>query len=320
LSPRSVVTEKVILSARPPVTAPTSAPATASPAPESSQQAAVPVEAGSNAAEGKPGARLDMLRLATEITTPIPAVPRPRRPVDKETVAALGRAAGIEAVTKAAPAPALRRPEAGSPQAAIGARIDRRDTTSVRDKAEGEFRRAVGLVNQGRVAEGMEAFRLALQIDPAHDSARQTMVALQIESKRYDDAAQTLDEGIVASPKNIQFVMLLARLQVERNDAAGALALLDRHEASAAGKADFSAFRAALLQRMGRHAEAIEAYRASLAIAPGTGQWWIGLGISQQAQAQGKDALESFRRARGAGNLTPELLSYVEQRIRQLQN
>jgi len=44
------------------------------------------------------------------------------------------------------------------------------------------------------------------------------------------------------------------------------------------------------------------------------------LGISQQAQAHSKDALESFRRAKGAGNLTPELVSYVDQRIRQLQN
>ena len=146
------------------------------------------------------------------------------------------------------------------------------------------------------------------------------MVALQIESKRYDEAVQTLGEGIAASPKNIQFVMLLARLLVERNDAAGALAVLDKHGAGAEANPDFRAFRAALQQRMGRHAEAIEEYRAALALSPGTGQWWIGLGISQQAQAQGKDALESFRRAKGAGNLTPELVSYVDQRIRQLQN
>jgi len=338
LSPRSVVTDKVSLLAKPPAAAPVSAPATESPAPASSQLASAPAETASDSAAAKPAARLDMLRLATEITTPIPAVPRARRPVDKETVAALGRAIKPEADkpatansdAAATPAAAARstqalaalRPEGSLSQsrAAIGARIDRRDTTSIRDKAEVEFRRAVGLVNQGRVAEGMEAFRLALQIDPAHDTARQTMVALQIESKRYDDAAQTLGEGIAASPKNIQFVMLLARLLVERNDAAGALLLLDKHEAGAAGNADFRAFRAALQQRMGRHAEAIEEYRAALAISPGTGQWWIGLGISQQAQAQGKDALESFRRAKGAGNLTPELVSYVEQRIRQLQN
>jgi len=326
LAPRSVVTDNVSLFIRAPL--PASASGTQSPAPESSQLVTAPVEADSAAAAGTSVARPDMLRLATEITTPIPAVPKPRGATDKETVAAAGRAAKPAAAetpaaaAKGTQAIAALKPDTGLPQsrAAIGARIDRRDTTSVRDKAEAEFRRAVGLVNQGRVAEGMEAFRSTLQIDPAHDAARQTMVALQIESRRYDDAVQTLGEGIAASPKNIQFVMLLARLLVERNDAAGALAVLDKHGAGAAGNADFRAFRAALQQRMGRHVEAIEEYRAALAVSPGTGQWWLGLGISQQAHAQPKDALESFRRAKGAGNLTPELVSYVDQRIRQLQN
>ena len=338
LTPRSVVTDKVSLSPKasatvvsPPATEPSVA----------SQPAAAPAEPIPGDAAGTPATpavRIDMLRLATEITTPSPAVPRSRRPVDRETLLALGRATKSVAekpspVIPGAPeTPAtasmsaspltLPRPEYSLPQSrsATGTRIDRRDTTSIRDKAEVEFRRAVGLVNQGRVAEGMEAFRQALQIDPAHETARQTMVALQIESKRYDDAMQTLGEGIAASPKSIQFVMLLARLLVERNDAAGALAVLDKHGAGAEANPDFRAFRAALQQRMGRHAEAIEEYRAALALSPGAGQWWIGLGISQQAQAQGKDALESFRRAKGAGNLTPELASYVDQRIRQLQN
>lgn len=114
--------------------------------------------------------------------------------------------------------------------------------------------------------------------------------------------------------------MLLARVMVERNDLAGALVALDKYGTGAASNADFRAFRAALQQRMGRHLEAIEEYRAALAVSPGMGQWWIGLGISQQAQAHSKEALESFRRAKGAGNLTPELISFVDQRIRQLQN
>ncbi len=338
LTPRSVVTDKVSLIARAPATV-IDQPATEPPV--SSQTGTAPGEQAAADAAATPAApvvRIDMLRLATEITTPIPAVPRSRRAVDRETVLAVGRAARPAAEKPAAvisaasdtPGTADRgaslsappRPESSPLQhrSAIGMKIDRRDTTSTRDKAEVEFRRAVGLVNQGRMAEGMEAFRQALQIDPAHEPARQTMVALQIESKRYDEAVQTLGEGIAASPKNIQFVMLLARLLVERNDAAGALAVLDKHGAGAEANPDFRAFRAALQQRMGRHAEAVEEYRAALALSPGAGQWWIGLGISQQAQAQGKDALESFRRAKGAGNLTPELVSYVDQRIRQLQN
>jgi MSHA biogenesis protein MshN len=352
LAPRSVVTSNVNLQVRAPAAAPVSAtvatPGTGSDgAPAPAAQAPVvqaPDQTVKDTEPGKSASRVDMLRLATEITTPIPAVSRNSRVADKEG-SVPGRAAKSE-TGKSAPAQvsAAEKPafvivapggqaqanpvapplklETSPPQSrvATAAKIDRRDTTSVRDKSEAEFRRAVALVNQGRVSEGMEAFRAALQIDPSHDAARQTMVALQLESKRYDDAIHTLSEGIAASPKNLQFIMLLARVMVERNDLAGALAVLDKHGAGAGSNADFRAFRGALQQRMGRHNEAIDEYRAALVISPGMGQWWIGLGISQQAQAHPKDALESFRRAKGAGNLTPELASFVDQRIRQLQN
>ena len=198
-------------------------------------------------------------------------------------------------------------------------RIVKRDTSTPRDRADAEFKRALALSNQRRVTESLEAMRMALAIDSTHEPVRQTMVASLLESKRYDDAIQALNEGLTLNPGNAVFAMSLARIAVERGDIAGALNILDRYAASAIGNADFRAFRAALLQRMGRHAEAVAEYRAALAISPGFGQWWIGLGISQQAQAQTRDALESFRRARGAGNLTPELISFVDQRIRQLQ-
>ena len=140
-----------------------------------------------------------------------------------------------------------------------------------------------------------------------------------LESKRLDEAARLLREGLAINPSQASFAILLARVTVETGDAAGALAILDRAVVSTNATADQRAFRAALLQRLGRHKEAVEEYRAALSTTPGAAQWWAGLGISQQALAQPREALESYRRAKGAGVLTPELASFVEQRIRQLQ-
>lgn len=198
-------------------------------------------------------------------------------------------------------------------------RIEKRDTSTPRDRADAEVRRAQALRAQRRTDESLEAMRMALAIEPGHEGARLGLAASLVEARQYDEAVQALNAGLALNPGSASLAMMLARIAVERGDAAGALRILDRLSATAGGNAEYRAFRAALQQRTGRHADAVEEYRAALAISPGSGQWWIGLGISQQALAQNRDALESFRRARAAGNLTPELAGFADQRIRQLQ-
>ena len=274
----------------------------AAPKPEAPAPAPKVAEAAPQKA-GKPN--FDMLRLATELTTPVPQ----RRPI------ASGSAPkGSKSPVKAAASQPVRAAET----AELGT-IDRRANTSAKYRAEQEFRRAVSLVNQGRVAEGMDGFRNALALDPAHEAARQTLVALLLEAKRVDDAAVVLQNGLAANPDNTAFAMLLARIMVERNDVSGALFVLQRHAAPPDRNPDFHAFAAALYQRLGRHKEAIDQYQAALQLAPSAGVWWVGLGISFQAAEQPKQALEAYTRARSSGNLAPELLSFVDQRLKQLQ-
>ncbi len=251
---------------------------------------------------------VDVLRLATELTTPI------SQRSSKTSSSRSGSRAPVGAARAVAAQPAL----AGDPAAAPG-KIDRRSNTSSRNRAESEFRRAVNLVKQGRIAEGMDGFRRALEIDPGHDAARQTMVALLLETKRVDEAAASLQEGLALNTGNTGFAMLLARIMVESNDIPTALIVLQRHAAPADRNPDYHAFAAALYQRLDRHKEAIEQYQTALGLTPSAGVWWLGLGISFQAVERRKDALEAFTRAKSAGNLAPDLLAFVEQRLRQLQ-
>jgi len=76
---------------------------------------------------------------------------------------------------------------------------------------------------------------------------------------------------------------------------------------------------AALLQRQGRHEEAIEQFQVALRLRPGAGVWWLGLAISLQAANKAAAAQDAYRQARAAGNLHPELAAFAEQRLRQLQ-
>ena len=319
--PHPIVTDLAYQSARartpaPDVASPLSdsAPAREAPAPQpapppvTSIPAAGPSSAQATAPQRSGKVNLDMLRLATELTTPIP----------QRSSRASPPRSGSRTPAGAAKAVTAQQALAGDPAAAPG-QIDRRSNTSSRNRADNEFRRAVSFVNQGRVAEGMVGFRRALEIDPGHEAARQTLVALLLETKRVDEAAASLKEGLALNAGNTGFAMLLARIMVESDDIPTALIVLQRHAAPADRNPDFHAFAAALYQRLDRHKEAIEQYQAALNLAPSAGVWWLGLGISLQSVGRPKDALEAFTRAKSAGNLAPDLLAFVEQRLRQLQ-
>lgn len=192
-------------------------------------------------------------------------------------------------------------------------------SVSPQQRSEYAYRQALGWLQQGRTAEALDGLQQVLQLDPAHAAARQALAGLQVEAKRFDRAEQTLQQGLELNPTQTGFAMALARLQVERGDTRAALATLQHSQPHAADKGDYHAFMAALLQRLERHKEAVEHYRAALRTAPASGPWLIGLGISMQADKQFPQAADAFTRARHGTGMTPELQAFADQRLRQLQ-
>jgi len=292
--------------------APVAAPAAAPQLPPAAA-AAVPTEPAHKAAEA---VNVDMLKLATEITTPLrkkpSAEPRP-------------------APRRAAPAaPAPRSVDHGISPRGVVARgalteespgsIDKRIHPSTpAARAENDFREATQLLNQGRVAEAIDGYAAALRQDPGHAAARQALVSLLLENRRVGEAQQFLQEGLNLYPERTAYAILLARIQVDRGDVKGAHELLRKYAGGAANDAEYHAFDAALLQRLGRHKEAVASYQAALKLAPRTALWLMGMGISLQAENNAAAALDAYRRAKAAGGLSPALIAFVDQRMKQLQ-
>ncbi len=255
---------------------------------------AEPTPAASIAATGP----FETLRLAMELKTPVrePA-PLKDRPAKSQRV---------QAQAAATPPP---------PAATAKGMVDKYDRTPPGSTvAASEFRRAVALLNQGRVAEAQQLLAAALKAEPGHAHARQVYVALLVEHGRVESARRLLEEGLALSPGHSPFALTLARILTEQREYPAALGVLDKVTGPAVADANLQALRAAILQRLGRHGDAVEAYQHALRAAPQQATSWLGLAISLEALGRNPEAAEAYRRSLGAGPLAPEARDYAETR------
>ena len=183
-------------------------------------------------------------------------------------------------------------------------------------RSETLYRNALAALDDGRVAAVRDLLEQTLKLNPRHDAARQSLVALLIEAGRNDEAMQQLEQHLAIDAAQPALAMLLARMQIERG--VSGVATLQRTLPAAADNGDYRAFLAGALQREQRHKDAIVQYSAALQTAPENGVWLMGLGMSLQADRRNSDALAAFQRAKASGTLSAPLLAFVERKILQL--
>lgn len=190
---------------------------------------------------------------------------------------------------------------------------------SVQQRAEGEYRQATVYQQQGRVNEALAALESALKIDALHLPARQLLISLLLENKRHEDAIRELRQGLINEPGQLNFSMILARLLVERAKLTEAIEVLQKNAGLAQERPDYLAFLAALQQKTGHHKEAILLYRQALRVHSQNGAWWMGLGISLQAETNSQEAIDAYKQAKQQPGLSAELHAFIDQKISQLQ-
>jgi MSHA biogenesis protein MshN len=257
--------------------------------PEALQQAA--------AVASPPPAPLEFMKLAQLIETPIPDNPAPA-PKAKSS----------------APRPASG-PVSLTPPTSLSKR--NRPRTADTD-AESLFREGVGMLNQGRVTEAQQDFVAALKRYPAHEPARQALVSILIDRSQLDEARRLLEEGLALNPAQAQFAMVLARIHVEQRNYATAADVLNASREAGREDPDYQLLRGAVLQRLGRHAEAAEALLTAVELKKQPAATWVALGVSLEATGKKPQAIEAYRRSLAAAPSNQETRSYAEMRIRAL--
>lgn len=239
---------------------------------------------------------------------PAPVEPEPDPEPETQVAPAAKPARAVRTAVVAPPkpvtAPGQARPQ---PVAQTGRQM------TPRQRAESEYNRALASLQDGRVGEAIAALEQAIAIEPRHDAARQTLVGLLVEAGRKGPAMRVLQNGLTLDPRQPSMAMLLARLQIEGGTSG--IDTLMRTLPYVQGNGEYHAFLAAALARDERHREAAEQYQAALRGVPANGVWWMGLGVSLQAEKRTADAVAAFERARSSPNLTPQLRAFVDRRL-----
>jgi MSHA biogenesis protein MshN len=185
-----------------------------------------------------------------------------------------------------------------------------------REQAEAEYRKGMQAAGVGDNVTAILALRRALDIDPKHIKARQALLSVLASSRQWDEVKQVAQSGLALDPARTGWASILARLQHEQGDTEGAVKTLESHAAHAVGDADFQGLFAFLLQKRQRYADAAQHYQAALALRPGEGRWWYGLGLALEGAGRIDEAKAAFGKARDAGNLPTDMLGIVEQKLR----
>jgi MSHA biogenesis protein MshN len=281
-----------------------------------------PVQAGSAVAPAEAGEmKLSTLMAASAPAPAQPATAAPappaRRPAPAATApespkpAAASRETPPAARAAAQPAPAPAEP---APEAQIDKRA--KGAGTAHDMAEAEYRKGMQAVKRGDAVAAQPHFLKALEFDPAHAKARQALLSILVGGRQWQEARQVAESGLALDPAQSGWAVILARLQFEHGDAAAALATLERHAGHAAGDAEYQGLFAYLLQKQQRPEEAAGRFRTALALRPGEGRWWFGLGVALEAAGRAGEAKDAYAKARAAGNLPADMAAVAEQKVR----
>jgi MSHA biogenesis protein MshN len=165
------------------------------------------------------------------------------------------------------------------------------------------------------MSEAEAKMQEVLTINPKHKQARVRLSGIMVAQERWLDAMQVLGDGLKYHPDYEPFVLWQARVLVEQKAEPEALALLEERDDRGVFNPEYTAFMAALYQKLGEHEKASIAYRRALQQSPREGRWWLGLAMSLEAQRRWPAAEEAYVTALEDNQLETHLVIFLRERL-----
>ncbi len=190
---------------------------------------------------------------------------------------------------------------------------------SDREQALEQYQDALKQIKRRKHNQAIASLQLAIKLDHKLGKARILLATQMLAQGQHTQAEELLVNGLQITPDDAAMAYTYARILVAQDRIAEALSILDQSQPRLEINPDYHAFSAALLQRQEEHQAAISKYSEVLRIRPDKGVWWMGLGISLQAEGLQQRALQAFQTALRDNSLTVSIRQYLSDRISILQ-
>ncbi|MEM6250048.1 tetratricopeptide repeat protein [Shewanella vaxholmensis] len=184
--------------------------------------------------------------------------------------------------------------------------------------AKKRFTLASEAERDGKLKDAISYYEQTLALEPNMHEARKQLAALHYGQGQLAKASEVLQQGMLLFPQQLDFALLLARVQQAAGQADLALATLanipDTHPLA---RQKWMA-QSDLAQKLGQFSVSEEAYRQLLQQEPQQAKWWMGLAYALDSQQQFPQARQAYRTALGHRGLSAQASAFIEQRLTQL--
>jgi tetratricopeptide (TPR) repeat protein len=162
---------------------------------------------------------------------------------------------------------------------------------------ESHYNRGVEYYDQGKLADAVREYRLAVDESPDNPRAHYNLAVAYHDLERRDDAAAEYLKVLKLRPDNARALVSLASLRADEGKEEEAVTLLDRAILADRHSAFPQEARGAWFERKGDLDRALQAYRAAAAIEPGSPAAHAGIGRILSKRGAYQDAVAEYDRA-----------------------
>ena len=216
--------------------------------------------------------------------------------------------------------PAVTEDNPVTPSAPAGNGADEQNTGNIilrRHGAGHEYGLAARAAASGNDQEAIRQLEQLLAADSGHEKATLLLASLYIQQQQIAQAESLLSDALARRPRHVPYARLLANLLAADNRHEEAITHLVTALPGATQDASYHALLAGLYQHTGDPAMAAGYFTRALSLSPDHGEWWMGLGISQEQSGDRAAAYKAYNRALEF-RLAASLRDYISERLRLL--
>jgi MSHA biogenesis protein MshN len=188
---------------------------------------------------------------------------------------------------------------------------------SAEQQALRDYQQAQKALSRGDDAAAIQLLRSSIG-KQALPQSYLALAGLLVNQGSTTEARNLLEQGLKALPGNEQLAYLLASLQLNAGLVEQSRQSLISALSSGRGNAEYLALLAAVSHKLERYPESTQAYVEALRLSSEQPNWWMGLGLSLEAQNKNAQAIEAYYKSLSTG-LGDQLQSFVLNRIQGLE-